>query len=311
MTSDYLTKDHTTMPSMDQLVSEYYAQNNSAPDFEKEAQVELFAKLAADNGIDLEQLSEDQIGYLWNETFNKTAGEDEPKDEKKEHEEKVEKAKEEHEEKKAAVAKLAEADFLGRYMAHAMTDEIKKIAEDKTAGTADLRKAKGVFGRAGQLLSGTRKKELSENLTTLKGGLQHNSGTSANPEAQKKLKSQLHKVIKGQEGQHKDEARKVLGARVGAGAAGAAAVGGGVAAGRASKKEASAIDQLAAELAIEKAASVGWDEEEATERVASVMTLDLLGESEKVAMAQDLETAVDVRSLEYLEAAGYPVTWAE
>jgi hypothetical protein len=77
------------------------------------------------------------------------------------------------------------------------------------------------------------------------------------------------------------------------------------------KKKASALDELAVTAALEKAAAAGFDMEEATDRIAAVATLGL-ADSEKVASAPagDLDAAVDIRSLEYLEAAGYPVEWA-
>jgi hypothetical protein len=37
----------------------------------------------------------------------------------------------------------------------------------------------------------------------------------------------------------------------------------------------------------------------------------MLGDSVKVASAPNVETAAYIRGLELLEAAGYPVTWAE
>jgi hypothetical protein len=74
-------------------------------------------------------------------------------------------------------------------------------------------------------------------------------------------------------------------------------------------KKASAIDEFAAERAVEKAAEAGWDADEAIQRINSVFTLGTIGDSEKIAAAKDVDGAVDIRSLEILEAAGYPVTW--
>lgn len=73
----------------------------------------------------------------------------------------------------------------------------------------------------------------------------------------------------------------------------------------------SAVDQLAAKSALEKAASAGWDATEAAGRINAVLTLGL-GESEKIAAQAatlDVETATEIRALEFLQAAGYPVTW--
>jgi len=288
------------MSSMENLISEFFAQDTGSSNLEKQAQVELFAKLAAQNGIDLENLSEGQIAHLWNETF-KTASEDED-EKKKDEDEKKKEAEAEFAEKRAAAAKLAEAEYLGRYMAHALTDEIRKIASGdlaKEASTADLRKAKGIFGRGGQLLSGSRRDALKDVADTM------NAHTGVSEKGRR--------VVKALRGQEKSEANKVLGARVGAGAAGVAAVGGAAAAGRASKgdkeKKSSAIDELAAERGVVKAAEAGFDPSEAAERLDAVLTLGT-SESEKIASASDLETAVEIRSLELLEAAGYPVNWS-
>jgi hypothetical protein len=253
------------MSTMQQLFSEYF--DNSSADVEKQAQVELFAKLAADNGIDLEQLSEGQIAHLWNETF-KTAEEESKADDM---EEKVERAKKEHaekkEEKKEAAAKLAEAEYLGRFMAHAMVDEIQKLAASPPSS--------GV--KTGPPSSGVKTGPLSSKAklpTAAKAGLAA-AALAGTAYGGKKLYDRMKKK--------KDEPDS-------------------------EEKQSSAIDELAAQLAVEKAASAGWDAEEAVARVSSVLTLGV-GESEKVASAADLESAVDVRSLEFLEAAGYPVTW--
>lgn len=136
--------------TMHQALAEFYGTNGvktaaeqpAKEDLEKAAQYELFYKLAADNNVDLTKMNDEQINKLYAETFAKTAGEmppqfaahmkgkEEHKDEKKDHEEVEERAKKEHEEKKAAAAKFAEADFMGRVIAHAMVQESQKIAAD-------------------------------------------------------------------------------------------------------------------------------------------------------------------------------------
>jgi hypothetical protein len=78
---------------------------------------------------------------------------------------------------------------------------------------------------------------------------------------------------------------------------------------RGQTKESSAIDEFAAQAAVEKVAAAGWDADEAIERINSVFTLGTIGESEKIAAAENVEGAVEIRSLEILEAAGYPVEW--
>jgi len=265
---------------------------------EKQAAAELFSKLAADNGIDLSQLSDEQIGGLWAETFGEKLAAD---DEGPAHEKSESKDEEEDEDKKKKASaelsslqdeqqKLAFADQAGRVMAHAMVNELNSINENiakEAAMPEGLRKGLEAAGRhvgkagnkAGKHLEGVGKKIVGV-------------------------------VAKGGEGAMNPTTAK----RIGGGAYGAGAVaagGAGAAIHHRSKKESSALDELALQEAFNKAASAGFDTDEATDRLNAVFTLGL-GESEKVASAPagDLNAAVDIRSLEYLEAAGYPVTWA-
>ena len=207
--------------SLSELINAHFAKTAASnEEAEKLAEVEPFTKLAEENGIDLDQLSQDQVNDLW--YAFKTAGDEEP--EKKEEEkdddkgEKVEKAKAEFAEKKEASMKIAESDELGRLMARSFMDEVQKLA-------------------------------------------------SGQPPTQPKVASAPTPVT-----------------------------------------SAPAIDQLAAELACEKAASAGYNADEAAQRVIAVLTLGA-PDSIKVASAETLESAVDVRALELLELAGYPVQY--
>lgn len=206
--------------SLSELINAHFAKTAASnEEAEKLAEVELFTKLAAENGIDLDQLSQDQVNELW--YAFKTAGDEEP--EKKEEKEddkddKKEKAKAEFAEKKEASMKIAESDELGRLMARSFMDEVQKLA-------------------------------------------------SGQAPTQPKVASAPTPVT-----------------------------------------SAPAIDQLAAEMACEKAASAGYDADEAAQRVIAVLTLGA-PDSMKVASAATLEAAVDVRALELLELAGYPVQY--
>lgn len=294
------------MSTMEQLMSEYFAKQASGQvtqeDLEKQAQAELFSKLAAANGIDLEKLSEAQIAHLWNETFSeKTASEvEEEKKEKAEKEKESEsdveeKAKEEHEKKKEAAAKLAEADYLGRFMAHTMVAELKKLAaapegetEKEAAMPEALRRGLDAVGRGGRRAVSAVSNHMER---TGKGITNAVSGGAA---------GNMHKGM-----------AKAIGAAAhvgGAAAVGAAGYGAKKLHDKSKEKKSSALDQLAAEQAVIKAAEAGFDPEQAGELISAVLTLGL-SETEKVAMVQDFAAAVDVRSLEFLEAAGYPVTW--
>ena len=98
---------------MDELLSELYGTAETIggeEDVEKTAAAEFLVKLAAEEGIDLNELSDEEVSGLLEEV-EKTAGAEggleEPEDEAQE--------------------KLGEADFLGRAMAHAYVNELSEI----------------------------------------------------------------------------------------------------------------------------------------------------------------------------------------
>lgn len=277
----------------------------AAEEQEKVAQTELFCKLAADNGIDLNQFNDEQIQELWNSTFTKTAEEEKDKkenpfakkEEGKEHEGKESKKEEEKEHEKEAAAqaefeatkvaqaKLAEADYLGRLMAHAYVNELGQIGsamgQDKEAAAKEASKASELLARFKGHAGGAAEK-LKEHAGKLKGHAEQGA---------EKAKSHV-----------KSHPASYAG---GAGAAGGAAAG--YAAGH--HKKASALDEIAAELAVEKAAAAGWNAEEAAERLGAALTLGSLSDSEKVASAANYGEAREIRALELLEAVGYPINW--
>lgn len=275
----------------------------------KLAEAELFSKLAADNGIDLNQLNDDQLQELWNLTFSKTATGDEEKEtaEHEASESKDEEAKEEKEEKKEAAArehsiKLAHAEeeqrahYLGQVMAHSYVAELSKIAAAREAeqGTETVVTDDGVKEAA-------MPPALAKALGKVKsvGGEVAGKAKSHGAAGVAKAKEFGAKGVAAA----KSNPGKTLG--------GAAAVGAGAGfgAGRASKKEASAtLDELALEEAVKMAHAAGLDAEQAAARVSAVFTLGL---EESTKLASDVDSQINIRALEYLEAAGYPVTWAE
>lgn len=301
---------------MDQLLAEFYgnvktasAQTETAsPEQVKQAQVDLFMKLAADNNIDLEALNEDQIAHLWNATFEKAASDKDEEEKEKESEgepppfakkdDKEEAAKKEHEEKKEAMAKMAEADFLGRVMAHSMVNELRKIASANEGGEGEGESKEAAMPAALAKALGKAKDV---------AGKAADKGGKALESVGKKVTEKATGV--GTHGMKPSHAKAVGGATVGAGAAAAGGAAFAAKKGLSKDKKASAIDELALEEAVKMAGEAGFDAEEAAAKVAAVATLSLLGESEKVASAPDHAAAIGVRALEYLEAAGYPVTW--
>lgn len=304
--------------SMDQFLASYYGTNGSqAPqqeDLEKQASIELFAKLAAAQGIDLDKMPEAEVDALYviyqekiagaqgQAGITKTASEDEEKKKKDE-------AEKEHEEKKEAAAKVAEADMLGRVMAHAYVNEMKKIASDQGDGDAAANdKTAGHFsGQAGDVMMkargmGDKLRAATHHVgAAAKGAKEKTEGHLAN------LGAKIHHTAHGK-GPVTEGKAKAIGA--GAYGAGAAAAGGGAAAAAHKKeKKGSALDELAAVEAVKKASAAGWDTDEASNRVAAVLVLGAPEDNSKVAQAADLYGAVDVRACELLEMAGYPVNW--
>jgi hypothetical protein len=297
----------------------------SEEEIEKTAQMELFVKLAAENQIDLSTYTDEEVAQLWDETFKGAQeGEGEENGEKKkkngngEDEEEEEK---EQEKESAALAefaaqqewqeKVAEMDYLGRLMAHAYVNELNEIggAMNKEAGKASELygaakgalsslpgKAKGLPGKAKGLPGKARRAADIE--------LQRMGGRASRATAGLRKRLGMKTEFMGE-----GKARRVGAGVYGAGAAAAGGGGGYAAYRKGKKKESSAIDEYAAELAIQKIAeSQHWDVDEAVERVGALFTLGA-PESEKIAMATDINEAIEARSLELLEAAGYPVEW--
>lgn len=254
----------------------------------KIAHLELFAKTAAAEGIDLSLLSPEQQTSLFNQFISKLAEDDkkappfEKKEEKAEEHEKKETSAEEkkEEEKKEAAAreelarvndwqqKVAEADFLGRTMAHSFWNETQEI--QKAAGaTESIGKS---LSRLGSAAADEASKHKGKLLAGAGGAAMAAGGTAG----------YLH-------GKHLKEKKEEK------------------------KKESSAFDALAAEQAVKIAASAGWDTEEVTARINAIVTLGgPSAENTKVAqVANDYEAAMNVRGLEFLEAAGYPVDWKQ
>lgn len=282
MMNEFLAQAYGTLDSTD-----------NGYDMQKTAEFELFAKVAADENIDLSALSDEQVGELYSVFQAKLAeedkkdGEEAPKaSDDKAHAEEDEADKAEKEKKAAAeyeflMAKQAQdelnrADYCGRVMAHAYVNEMKKIAADlekeaKMPRMKDVRK--GI-----ETASASAKKKLK------------NLGASAKEHAE----AMVEKA--------KKHPKTTAGLAAGAGAAG------GYAAGK--KKESSAIDQLAGEFAVKLAAEDGtYDPEKVGEALDTLFESGELADSTKVAMAGNTDEAIHVRALELLEQIGVPVTW--
>ena len=133
---------------MDPQLAAIYGTDGGESDVEKLAAAELAEKLAEDGDADLEGLTAEQAEELaqqvlaaGDESEEEVAEEPTEEEEITEPTEKTSAAEEteETEETDEAQEKLAEADYLGRVMAHAYTQELRKIA----SGEEDLEKEAG------------------------------------------------------------------------------------------------------------------------------------------------------------------------
>lgn len=254
---------------MSEYLAEFYGTTKtaSAPqaaedgDLQKQAQVELFCKVAAEQNIDIQSMSDDQVEQLFTNFVNNTKVAAD-KSEGDEDEKKKETATKELEEKKAEAAEFARYDFFGRQMAHAYVDELKKIA------------------------AATKVAEFPPNFFKKKDddGGKDKADDKGDKEPEKK-----------KDDKEQEKKASHLGSLVAP----------------PKMKKASAIDELAFTAALKKVAEAGYDPTEAGHRINAAITLSLLGESTKLASVANVEQAVEVRALEMLEAARYPVQWAE
>lgn len=247
----------------------------SAEELQKEAQLEYFYKVAEANSIDLTQLSDQQLESLWSEVWDKVAEEEQKDSEEME----KEKAKKEHEEKRAHEELLKQADFIGRAAAHAMHDELQKLAAEA--------------GKPPQFQPAPKK--------TLVGSAPFKDPRPLSIKGKEKMKEVGKKVL--------EFAKKHKGtAAVGAGAL---ALGAGAGALASRKKEASAFDVQAAKLAFEYGKEAYPNE---VDSLAALLDEKLaeggIEEQNKLA-SFDFETAVHVRAFEFLESIGVPVNWSK
>lgn len=287
-------------------LSTLYPKTAASEDLEKNAEAELFCKLAAQNGIDLNKLNDKEVSDLYNFTFNKVAEDESDKDEakkdedEKDEEEKKEAAAVEHAAKLAFAKEAQQADELGRRMAYSYVEELNKIGSALQAAAAEATQETG----GGEVKEAGMPPALAKALGKV-GDKVKNAPEILGGKARKLVGDMPAGKAARQAtaGRSKTVGTAILGgaAAAGAGAAGAKAFGG-------KKKESSALDQLALEAAVKIAHDSGFDPEEAADRVTAVNTLGL---QESTKVASTLDQQVEVRALEFLEAAGYPVEWAQ
>lgn len=272
---------------MDEQLAAIYGTGGAASDndLEKTAAAELLVKIAEENGVDLNQFSDEQVmamvSDLTKTAEEEKAEEDDEEEKEKESEGDAEEKKEESEEK------VAEADFLGRVMAHAYVQELNNIEKQagiKETATKAGKSIKGYFsGAADDVAAGARK--LKSGVTAREAGqpLKYTKGGKMIPPTEGARKVDKAMSVEGLKQLGKGVGKMALPvAGAGALGAGAYAVG--------KKKESSALDTLAEQRALEMLKEAGYELQE--EKTAS-----------------SLEVAVEQRALEMLEANGYPVEW--
>lgn len=266
---------------MDPYLAELYGTGGTpepVDDLEKMAQYRLLEKIAEEEGVDLNELSDEEVDELVTElAADLEDGEEE--EEPEETEEELE---------KEAQAKFEEADFLGRTMAHAMwqeLNEIEKTAAEKTGG------ARWQYGSA---LAGHA---IGKRVAKVRKAV--GSAWAKSPTAYKaELAAWRAKKAIGRAAKHRG---------VQAGAAGAAGVaagaGGAAAAMRGKKKKSSAFDELVEQRAYEHLYNAGLADDQ-----GNIVNPDQL---QKTAGGDEFESQIDRAALELLEQAGYPVEWYE
>lgn len=291
---------------MDEQLAAIYGTNQvtETEDQEKLAAAELLVKLAEDEGVDLDQFNDEEIAEMVNEIYGASA---------EGGEEKI--AEDESQEK------LAEADFLGRVMAHAYAQEMREIekqAADEVQGPkigklrllkrraesalAPAAKRVGEWTGASAIHAGHKtSREAAQEAAKIKGMA---VPASAKDATEKALQELAHKGAAGKK--QLMAGLKRMGVRVGAPLA---AVGGTAALVhhlRKEKKGSADLDKLAEDHAMRMLLEQGWIDEQG----------NLLHDPQQVKEAEaevelTPEQAVEIRALQMLEENGFPVTWNE
>lgn len=279
---------------MDAKLAEIYGTNQvDETDIEKMAAAELAEELAENEEANIDGMSEEQIEALAEQVL---AGDDSSEEYYEETEEGIEKESQE---------KLAEADYLGRVMAHAYVNELRGIEKEarwqhKTeAGKAVFKPGQGHKSKADRATAKQWATESNKGLNqkgdALKLKQMRADRARAEGAAAQKAKSlggrmsaAKGKVMSALKGAGKHIGKHKL--PYGLGAAGALAAGGAYMAGK--RKESSALDTLAEQRALEILEENGIDLNE-TEKVSSANEYDVLAQ------------AVEQRAFDLLAEAGY------
>lgn len=314
---------------MDPHLAAIYNTNEDETDVEKLAAAQLAEELADDGEIDPNELSDEDAEALAKKVLESeesaeeeaeeaeepetASAEEEEAEETEEEQEKVSAAEEEEPEEQEepqadteaeAQEKLAEADYLGRVMAHAYTQELRKIAAAQATEEQEEETQEKTAGKVSNFLKGVgggAKKGAKRYGELMAGGEKRVGGGKR---AGNKLRS-FGKHAKGTK--DRSEAMKSLAARGGTAAAAGGAAGGAAALHKHKKKaaaaQASAVDILAERRAIEILKENGIELEQPTAEEPEVKEQTKTSASEKE--MQLLADAVEKRAIEMLDQAGY------
>jgi hypothetical protein len=278
---------------MDEFLNELYGTSEiiSGDDLEKQAAAEFLVKLAEDEGVNLDDLSDDEVAGLLSEIegdMGKQASAPETDE---------------------AQEKLAEADFLGRAMAHAYVNELHEIEKDAAKASGSVlrevgRQAKGALSKAKEWAG----------IGQIQRGLAGRGKGGELGAAAEKLRGRLAKGSKS--GMLSEGMKKRYGA-----AAGAKAKAGKKAMSEGTRELVRGAGKLGKRVVL-PAAAVGTgaallskkSHDEEFEAIAYERANELLAEAgyvdqEKVAEAE-IAQVLDTRALEILEENGYPVNWS-
>ena len=303
---------------MDEFLNELYGTRETigdSQDLEKQAASEFLVKLAEEEGVNLDELSDDQIGKLLEEVeAGKSSGESDKSkaeaEKSKAEEEKPKQASIQYDDE--AQEKLAEADFLGRAMAHAYVNELAGIEKEAAIGPQisaarlGYRRLADVVGRrasqgATKARAGAKVVGEATGLSDVGGGMK---------KALQGLKDRAAKAKDIKRDYGTAGLKNLMGSRGEAAGEGLKQMGTGAA--RFGKRVAGPAAALEAVRRMGKAQGGSeknsFDEE--FESFAQDRALEMLEEAgydvEKIAEAE-IAQAIEARALDMIEEAGYPV----
>lgn len=282
---------------MDAQLAAIYGTGNEPEgnDLEKMAAAELLVKLAEEEGVDLSRFSDQEVAGMIADLY-KQAEFPPKKDEGKKEEKKEEHEKGESPEKeKKEEEKVAEADFLGRVMAHSMVHELREIEKEAAEKVKTEKPDRGALTGVHKLLQrGGESKGLQAGLRGAAGAaagglLAHAAGGSNKVKALSALAGGATGAGLGALKAMSNKGKRQALAELSHGEKKKAA-----------SADESALEQLAQQAAFAMAKEAGYIDDEGTFLVQT---------QEKQASAVD--QAVYARALQICEENGIPVEWNE